>query len=501
MNSSNLLKQHLAGLTLEKVKAEQYRRSLKAFTKASWDTIEPGVPFLNNWHIDAINEHLQAVIEGDIKRLIINIPPRHMKSLSTAVILPAWAWTRDPSMKFLYASYAASLSIRDSTKCRRLIESPWYKAHFPDIKLTDDQNQKSRFENTSSGYRLATSVGGAATGDGGDIVLIDDPASSSDAQSSAMRTSVMEWWDQTMQTRLNDPKTGAFIIIAQRLHEQDLCGHILSQELGNDWDHLMLPARYEIGHPTPVRSSLGFTDPRTKEGDLLWPDRMDEKTVSNLEQSLGSYAAAGQLQQRPSPKGGGILKAEWWVPWESDDLPDIEYVLQSYDTAFSTKETADYSARTTWGVFKMNGQMNAIVLEMWYDRVSYPDLRKMAQDSYEEWQPDTILIEKRASGQSLLQDLRQSGLPVLAYNPDRDKQARAHASSALLEDGRIFFPKNKKWAKTLIDTCAQFPKGHDDLVDTCTQAWLRLRKGWFVTHSNDFDEDDYEEKRRITLYG
>jgi predicted phage terminase large subunit-like protein len=228
---------------------------------------------------------------------------------------------------------------------------------------------------------------------------------------------------------------------------------------------------------------------------------MDEKTVSDLEKSLGSYAAAGQLQQRPSPKGGGILKAEWWVPWESDDLPDIEYVLQSYDTAFSTKETADYSARTTWGVFKMNGQMNAIVLEMWYDRVSYPDLRKMAQDSYEEWQPDTILIEKRASGQSLLQDLRQSGLPVLAYNPDRDKQARAHASSALLEDGRIFFPKNKKWAKTLIDTCAQFPKGHDDLVDTCTQAWLRLRKGWFVTHSNDFDEDDYEEKRRITLYG
>ena len=152
-------------------------------------------------------------------------------------------------MKFMYASYAASLSIRDSTKCRRLIESPWYQAHYPDITLTSDQNTKGRFENSATGYRIATSVGAAATGDGGDIVLIDDPASASDAQSSAMRTSVMEWWDQTMQTRLNDPKTGAFIIIAQRLHEQDLCGHILSQELGDDWDHLMLPSRYEIGHP------------------------------------------------------------------------------------------------------------------------------------------------------------------------------------------------------------------------------------------------------------
>ena len=478
------------------------RRSLKEFTKNSWQAIEPGRDFHDNWHIDAISEHLQAVVEGDIKRLIINIPPRHMKSISVAVALPAWTWTIQPSKKFLYASYAGSLSIRDSVKCRRLIDSRWYKEHFGEsFKLTGDQNQKQRFENDHTGARIATSVDGALTGEGGDIIVIDDPHNVRESESSAVRDGVLEWWDQAMQTRLNDPKTGAFIIIMQRVHERDLTGHILANEMDGEWDHLCIPARYEIGHPTPTRSRLGFTDPRTKEGDLLWPERIDAKTLGNLERSLGSYASAGQLQQRPMPKGGGILKAEWWVPWEKDELPDIEYVLQSWDTAFSTKEKSSYSARTTWGVFKMNGQMNAIVLEMWYDRVSYPDLRKMAQDSYEEWQPDTILIEKRASGQSLLQDLRQSGLPVLAYNPDRDKQARAHASSALLEDGRIFFPKNKKWAKTLIDTCAQFPKGHDDLVDTCTQAWLRLRKGWFVTHSNDFDEDDYEEKRRITLYG
>ena len=304
-----------------------------------------------------------------------------------------------------------------------------------------------------------------------------------------------------MQTRLNDPKTGAFIIIMQRVHENDLTGHILANE-DDDWDHLCLPARYEVGHPTQTKSSLFFTDPRTKEGELLWPNRIDEKTLSNLERSLGSYASAGQLQQRPMPKGGGILRAEWWVPWESDDLPEIEYVIQSYDTAFSTKEKSSYSARTTWGVFRMNGQVNAIVIEMWYDRVTYPELRTLAQEAYEDWEPDAVMIEKKASGQSLLQDLRMAGVPVLEYNPDRDKEARAHASSALLEDGRIYFPANKKWAKDLIDICASFPAGdNDDIVDTCTQAWLRLRKGWFITHSTDYEDDEPAEKKRITLYG
>jgi hypothetical protein len=198
-----------------------------------------------------------------------------------------------------------------------------------------------------------------------------------------------------MQTRLNDPKTGAFIIIMQRVHENDLTGHILGNEY-NAWDHLCLPARYEKNHPTPTRSSLGFIDPRKKEGELLWKKRVDETTLKNLEKSLGTYASAGQLQQRPMPKGGRILKSEWWVEWESDTLPDIEYVLQSYDTAFSTKENSSYSARTTWGIFRQNGQVNAIVVEMWYDRVTYPELRKLAQEAYNEWQPDAVLIEKKS---------------------------------------------------------------------------------------------------------
>ena len=475
---------------------------MREFTKASWSSIEPGVEFQNNWHIDAIGEHLQAVVEGDIKRLIINVPPRHMKSISVAVVLPAWTWTIQPEKKFLYASYASSLSIRDSVKCRRLLDSRWYQTHFGDMfNLTSDQNQKQRFENDKTGARIATSVDGALTGEGGDIIVVDDPHNVRESESATVRESVLDWWDQAMQTRLNDPKTGAFIIIMQRVHEKDLTGHILANQY-NEWDHLCLPARYEVGHPTPTNSTLGFTDPRTREGDLLWEERIDKKTLDNIEKSLGSYASAGQLQQRPMPKGGGILKAEWWVGWDKPDLPDIEYVLQSWDTAFSTKEKTSYSARTTWGVFRKNGQVNAIVLDMWYDRVTYPELRKIAQESYYDYEPDAVLIEKKASGQSLLQDLRMAGVPVIEYMPDRDKEARAHASSALLEDGRIWYPSDKKWCKDLIDICAAFPATeNDDIVDTCTQAWLRLRKGWFVTHSNDDIEDDFEERKRITLYG
>lgn len=425
-----------------------------------------------------------------------------MKSISVAVALPAWTWTIQPEKRFLFASYASSLSVRDSVKCRRLISSPWYQDHFGDkFVLTGDQNQKQRFENDKTGMRIATSVDGALTGEGGDIIVIDDPHNVREAESSAVREGVLEWWDQAMQTRLNDPKTGAFVIIMQRVHENDLTGHILANE-HDDWDHLCLPARYEVGHPSETKSKLNFTDPRTKEGELLWPERIDETTLTKLERSLGTYASAGQLQQRPMPKGGGILRSEWWVPWESDDLPDIEYVMQSYDTAFSTKEKSSYSARTTWGVFRKNGQINVIVIEMWYDRVTYPELRTLAQEAYEEWQPDAVMIEKKASGQSLLQDLRMAGVPVIEYNPDRDKEARAHASSALLEDGRIYFPANKKWAKDLIDICAAFPAGdNDDIVDTCTQAWLRLRKGWFISHSTDYEDDEPTETKRITLYG
>ena len=212
-----------------------------------------------------------------------------MKSISVSVALPAWTWTLEPSKKFLFASYALSLSIRDSVKCRRLIESPWYKSYFGEMfELTSDQNQKQRFENDKTGIRLATSVDGALTGEGGDIILVDDPHNVREAESGTVREGVLDWWNQAMQTRLNDPKNGAFVIIMQRVHENDLTGHILANEY-DEWEHLCLPARYEPNHPTPVKSSLGFVDPRKEEGELLWAERIDEKTITNLEVALGSY--------------------------------------------------------------------------------------------------------------------------------------------------------------------------------------------------------------------
>ena len=306
------------------------KRSLKEFTKNSWPIIEPSRDFYDNWHIDAISEHLQAVVHSDIKRLIINVPPRHEVNICCCGSAKHGHGQLIQQENFCLHHMSLTLSIRDSVKCRRLIDSPWYKQHFGNIYgLTTDQNQKQRFENDKTGIRIATSVDGALTGEGGDIIVIDDPHNVREAESNTVRQGVLEWWDQSMQTRLNDPKNGAFVIIMQRVHENDLTGHILANEY-EDWDHLCLPARYEHDHPTPLKSTLAFEDPRQEDGELLWPDRIDERTLNTLEQSLGSYASAwSKLQQRPMPKGGGILKAEWWQPWEEQNLPNIEYVLAS----------------------------------------------------------------------------------------------------------------------------------------------------------------------------
>lgn len=490
--------------TIDDVDAELGRRSLSDFIRIFWRTADPS-NYLHNWHIDAICEHLEAVSSGDIKRLIINIPPRHMKSLAVAVHWPAWDWITRPDRRWLFASYAQTLSIRDSIKCRRVIQSPKYQACYSDkFAITSDQNTKLRFENDQGGYRLATSVDGALTGEGGDFIVVDDAHNANEAESDLVREGVLEWWDNAMSTRLNDPQTGAYVVIMQRVHHADLVGHILKNEKG--WEHLCLPAEYEHDHPTLSHTSLGFVDPRKKDGELLWPARNDKASLEELKGKLGSYGAAGQLQQRPSPKGGGILKSMWWRKWpDGKPMPSAVHIIQSYDTAYSEKdhEQASYSARTTWGIFvdEQTGRHCMMLLERWQDRVDYPVLRKKAQDDYGHWQPDRVLIEKKASGQSLIQDLRRAGVPVTTYNPDRDKVARAYAVSAMLESGQIWCP-DRKWAEDVIDECAAFPTGeHNDLVDTCTQAWLWLRNGWWTQHPEDPEPEDPPEIERNPAYG
>jgi len=291
-------------LAAEQMLAEQY---LDHFIRQAWHIVEPKNPLIWGWHLDAICEHLTAVSQGQIQNLLINIPPRHTKSTTASVMWPAWEWINKPEIRWLYSSYAEVLSIRDSRKCRNIILSNWYQQRWGDkFQLVGDQNAKTRFDNDKTGYRMSTSVGGVGTGEGGDRIVVDDPHNVKEGESNAKRTEVLLWWDESMSTRIDNPKTGAKVIIMQRTHENDLSGHILEKEL--DYVHLCLPARYEPNRKKLfTKTPLPFKDPRTKEGEPLCPERYDDEILTRLEKELGPYATAGQLQQRPYPRGGGMF--------------------------------------------------------------------------------------------------------------------------------------------------------------------------------------------------
>jgi len=300
-----------------RLQAEKARRSLFEFVQQAWHVLEPNTPFVDNLPIRAICQHLQAVTEGRIRNLIINVPPGHAKSLLTAVFWPAWIWIDHPESRFLFTSYREPLAIRDSVRCRRLIESDFYQARWGRrYQLCGDQNQKSRFENTATGYRIVVPMG-AGTGERGDYVVADDPHSVDQAESDAARTSAIEFWNGSMSTRVNNLATGHKVVIHQRLHQADLSGVLLAQ---NDYDRLYLPAEFE-----PERrcsTSIGWTDPREKPGELLWPEKFSQEHLDGLKVSLGSYRYAGQFQQRPAPADGGIFKRPWFrVPHTWTYLP------------------------------------------------------------------------------------------------------------------------------------------------------------------------------------
>lgn len=500
---------------LEAIKQEKDKRlaetSLYEFTKQAWDIVEPGTPFVDGWHIRTICDHLQATIEGKIRNLIINMPPRHCKSLLIAVFWPMWVWTFRPEYRWLFASYSGNLSMRDSLKSRRLVQSTWYQERWGNtVNLISDQNVKTFFETDKYGYRYATSVGGTLTGMGGNAIVVDDPHSATEAQSDPIREGVLEWWDQAMSTRLNDPKTGIRVLVMQRLHALDLSGHLLKH---GHWEHLCLPAEFD---GVRRKTSLGEYDPRTKEGELLWPELYDAKALAPIKAALGVYGTAGQLQQRPSPAGGGILKVAEILLWPTKTpIPAIQYIVQSYDTAFTEKTNGDPSACTVWGIALHKGKNIAIMLDAWSEHLAYPDLRaRMIEDWNDAYggdekdpennpkKSDLMLIEAKASGQSLLQDLRRANLPVRGYNPgNADKVTRAHSIAPILETGCIYVLESSKnkgkpvsWAQKVLTQMEQFPAGeHDDYVDTVTQAFIYLRDtGFLELDIAEPDEDDEE---------
>ncbi len=515
------------------LQAELMRREMRLFVKHAWHVVEPGVPYVHGYHIDAICDHLTYVSLGDISDLVINIPPRHSKSTICAVMWPAWEWTWLPHTQWLFSTYAQSLTIRDSIKCRRLIQSPWYQERYSGIfQLSGDMNQKQRFENDKNGHRLATSVGGATTGEGGDRIVVDDAHNMKEINSDLIREGVISWWRDVMSTRANNPKTAGRVIIAQRGHHADLPGYVL--ESGN-WIHLNMPGYYrpDKSRPTyalknarerhrqpksrpvpPPALSERFRVPlkkgqkiwedwRTKPDELLNPERYGPEEMAKLAAELTEKAFEAQIQQNPSIESGNIIKSHHWRKWEEEQLPPVEMVLQFYDTAFEEDEEADFTARTTWGIFEWEEELNpslpwsakyrgqrrlcAILLERFNERVNFPDLRAEAMASAEKWKPDRIIVEKRASGHSLAQELRRANLPVTRFRITDSKFVRAHAASLVFERGCMFYVE-RRWAREVIDQCAQFPSGeNDDLVDTVTMCALWLRRRW---NAEFIDEED-----------
>jgi predicted phage terminase large subunit-like protein len=435
--------------------------------------VEPGNPFISNWHIDAICEHLEAVGRSEIRRLLINIPPRCMKSLTVSVMWPTWAWATKPDMRFVFAAYAQRLSTRDSLKCRRIIASPWYQRNWADrFQITSDQNEKMRFENDRTGFRISTTVG-TGTGDGGDIVAVDDPHDVTQSLSPVQREQALIWWDETMPTRLNNPKRGGMVIVMQRLHEQDLAGHVLAQ---GGYEHLMLPMEYE-----PDRkcfTCIGFQDPRQKQGELLWPERVGETEVRELHTRLGSYGAAGQLQQRPAPRGGGMFQRQWFKivdqpPWKP------ERKVRYWDMAASE---ARQGADPDWtvGTLMSVKEGDLFIEDVRRARLAPKGVKDLiGQTAQLDGKGVPIWIEQEpgSSGKTVVDDLCRTVLQGFAARPDRPtgkKENRADPLAAAAEAGRIKLVSGP-WVEDWLRELEVFPAGaHDDQVDSASGAYAQL---------------------------
>ena len=483
--------------------------SLATFVKMAWEQVEPGQPYVHGWHIDFIAEHLEAMVDGQeidgkpYNRLLINVPPGTMKSMLIGVFMPAWIWgpCNLPSTRFLCASHSQELAVRDNMRMRRLITSEWFQERWPHVKLTNDQNQKTKFENTATGWRQATSAG-SITGARADFVIIDDAHSVEGANSDQQRQTTVDWFLEAVPTRVNNPDKSSIIVVMQRLHQGDISGEILDKQLG--YDHIMLPMLYDPLRDLPTK--LGYTDIRQTAGELLFPERFPQDVVDRDRKIMGEYAFAGQMQQEPSPRGGGIIRSETWLKWEGekDAFPEFDYILASLDTAYTEKAEGDYSALTIWGVFSFDSMSNAnkmfgpdgrtvqiertygellpkvMLIDAWQEKLSLHDLVNMVAKTCKLRKVDKLLIESTAAGISVSQELRRlynhESFAVQLQPVGRlDKTARLYSVQHLFDEGMIYAP-DKAWADMVIQQVGIFPKGkHDDLVDTVSQALRHLR--------------------------
>ena len=471
------------------VQAARCAQSLHAYVKRAWHVVEPGTQFVDGWHIKAICDHLEAAYRREIQNLIINVPPRHMKSLCVSVFFPTWVWgpKESPAERFLCASYAQELATRDNLKCRRIIRSRWYQRRWGNVfKLTGDQNQKTRFENDKTGYRIAVGVDGSSTGEGGSIRIIDDAHKADDSHSDVKLEKTWRWHQETWSTRGNDPKTALNIIIMQRLSDNDLVGHLLSEmqeENARPWEVLCLPAEYE---PVVRVTTVGWKDPRTKPGELIWPEQYDRKNMEYQKASMGPMAVAGQLQQRPAPEGGAIYLTEYWDGqnrFDADDRGIRNQVVArwiSLDTGFKEGESNAYTAAV---VVELSRDYRALARHVERHRLDFPKLSAFTAALMQAWSADGklqgVIIEDQASGISLIQTLQQNMAKhmanlIIPFRPSGTKPERAIAASVWCANGSVLLPTPSPtvpWLFPFEQELYKFPTGaYKDQADAFAQA-------------------------------
>ena len=442
--------------------------SLREFSQAAWAINEGGDSYVDGWHIHAICEHLEAVARGQIRNLLINMPPRHMKSSLVSVLFPAWVWTWDAPRRFMYASYAQSLSTRDSVKSRNIIESAWYKHTFkPSWKLADDQNAKQKYVNTAGGYRISTSVGGAVTGEGGDIIVADDPHNVTEAISPAMRQEALDFWDKAITSRGNNPKTVAKIVVMQRVHEKDLSGHLLAK---GGYEHLCLPAEYR---GKKYFTSIGWEDPRKVDGELLWPTRFGPEEIQDLKKGMGANEAAGQLDQLPVAAGGAIVQTAWWRYWKV--LPEkFDLVIDSWDLTFEETEKGAYVVGQKWGRVGPDKYLLSQVRQRMGFTEQIPAVLNLLQSREG---THGVLVEKAANGAALLSVLKTMVPGLVPIQAKGSKSSRAEAVSIQIQSGNVYLPdpEMQDWVTGFIQEWAAAPNGeYWDQIDAASQALTRL---------------------------
>lgn len=480
----------------ELAKRALYARSLHEFVKAAWHIVEPTEPFIDGKHIEAICEHLQAVSDGRIRRLAILIPPRHSKSLIVAVLWPVWDSIRNPWRRWLFATYAFNLTARDARRRRTLVESEWFQTRWGH-QLTLDRSVRSllRMANTAGGEMLSTSVGSQLTGEGGHIIVVDDPHNATEVESQAKRDKVnLNWWGGAMSTRHNNPKVGAFVIIMQRLHEDDLVGHIFRGAEDGEWDVLCLPARFDPAHPTPSKTKLGFEDWRTEPGELLCPQRFGEPELRYIEKQLGPRAAAAQLQQRPAPAGGAVFKQEWFRYWSPGWGQQAEHYARlgdrepvdwtrgvkylTCDPALSETEEAStaYSVVCAWSDVKLpNGERHLILLDMFRDRVDTPELADAVIAMRKKWGAGFVWCERDGVGLAAIKALKRRQVPIkeISARLTGSKDGRAYGAQFRFAANEVWFPAGAEWLQDLEAELTTYPASkYKDQVDCISYGVL-----------------------------